>query len=140
MRRLHARGFTLIEVMLVLALIGLLAAIALPAYRGYILRAHRAEARTGLLQAAQWLERVATANGRYLAETDDFPAALSSVPTGSYVIALDATGVASYRLSAEPRGSQVGDKCGGFTLTQAGERGLTSASASPELVEECWNR
>jgi len=140
MRRARARGFTLIEVMLVLAVIGILAAVALPSYRAYVLRAHRAEARAGLLQAAQWLERVATANGQYLAEPADFPAALQAVPSGAYVIALAATSAASYRLTATPRGAQRDDPCGGFSLTQSGELGLTSDAASPALVAQCWNR
>jgi len=61
----RTKGFTLIEALITAALIGILVAVALPGYRNYIRRAQRAEARTGLLQAAHWLERVATARGVY---------------------------------------------------------------------------
>ena len=53
------RGFTLIEVMIVVAIVGILSAIALPSYNEYIRRGHRAEARAGLLQADEMLESMA---------------------------------------------------------------------------------
>jgi len=63
-RRL-AQGFTLIELMIVVAVVGILSAIAYPSYTEYVRRGHRADARAGLLQVQQWLERAATATGTY---------------------------------------------------------------------------
>jgi len=143
--RSRQHGFTLIEAMIVVAVIGILSAIALPSYQEYIRRGHRAEARAGLLQAAHWLERVATARGTYLT-TDEaatkFPAVLQDVPSKSYAISLAGTDShgAGYTLTATPQNGQAVDKCGGFTLSQDGKRGLSSDSASAELVADCWSR
>lgn len=128
-------GFTLIEVMIVVAVIGILTAIALPSYQEYVRRGHRAEARAGLLQAAQWLERVATATGVY--PTSGFPTALQSVQGGRYAISLESASDCAYLLKATPQGAQTGDKCGTFTLTQANDRAVTDATAT---LDECWGR
>ncbi len=135
------RGFTLIEVMIVVAVIGILTSIALPSYQEYVRRGHRAEARAGLLQAGQWLERAATATGSY--PTGALPAALATVAGQRYTIAIGSEATASsYTLSASPQGAQASDKCGTFTLMQSGAQGVTvsGASGSASLTAECWSR
>ena len=137
------RGFTLIEVMIVVAIVGILSAIALPSYTEYIRRGHRAEARAALLQGAQWMERAATATGTYPL-TASFPTTLTTMQSGRYTVAVasppaSAASGAAFTLTATPAGGQVGDKCGSYTLTHSGVRGAASA-ASGALVTECWNK
>ena len=137
------RGFTLIEVMIVVVIVGILTAIALPNYSEYIRRGHRAEARAALLQGAQWMERAATATGTYPL-TASFPTTLTTMQSGRYTVAVasppaSAASGAAFTLTATPAGGQVGDKCGSYTLTHSGVRGAASA-ASGALVTECWNK
>ena len=139
MRLTIQRGFTLIEVMIVVAIVAILAAIALPSYNEYIRRGHRADARAGLLQAQQWLERAATATGVY---PTSLPASLtwSGDGTKRYDIALAAGATnAAFTLTATPKGAQVGDKCGTYTLTHTGLRGANGVT-SGAIVTECWGK
>ena len=133
------RGFTLIELMIVVAVVAVLGAIALPSYNEYIRRGHRADARAGLLQARQWLERAATANGVYPVQ---LPAALtwSGDASKRYDIGFQQGNTnAAFTLIATRRagGPQAQDRCGDFTLTHTGMRGLANTQVD---VAECWNR
>ena len=140
------RGFTLIEVMIVVAIVGILSAIAIPSYNEYIRRGHRADARAGLLQAQQWLERASTATGVYpitipnplkFRRSDGTPD-----PTKRYLIDLEAGSTnAAFRLTATPTGAQTGDKCGVYTLRHNGVRGANGKEqADPGFDADCWNK
>jgi type IV pilus assembly protein PilE len=120
--------------MIVVAIVGILSAIAYPSYTEYVRKGHRAEARAGLLQAAQWMERAATATGLY---PDDIPTSLQSVPGDRYEISAAVVDGASFTLTAAPKGAQTGDKCGSYTLTHTGTPGNTSLKTGT-TKEECW--
>lgn len=142
MQRTH-HGFTLIEAMITLAVIGILTAIAVPSYQQYTVRAHRNDARTALVQAAQFAERFRAEN-RSVYTNLALPAGMTTSPavgTAQYDIAVTAVPAVTFTLSATPRaGSRMaGDACGTYTLTHDGQRTAAGAT-SGALFDTCWGR
>ena len=135
-------GYTLLEILITLAIIGVLAAVALPSFQSSSLRATRAEAKTALLEAASDQERFYSANSSY--STNALPLAnpaqeFKSSRDGNYQIAVAACGAGTiancFVATATPLGGQADDECTTLTLSNTGVRGSTGAS-----VEECWQR
>lgn len=139
----YNQGFTLIELMIVVAVVGILSAIAYPSYTEYVRRGHRADARAGLLQAQQWLERAATATGQY--PTADLPSALTWELDASkrYTIAITSPTSTSYTLTATPKspGPQASDKCGTYTISNTGLRGANGKTSGQTGYDtDCWGK
>ena len=136
-------GFTLIEVMIVVAIIGIIAAIGYPSYQEHVRKTKRADAQSALMELAQFMERYYTANGRYLtsanaAPTLPFTEAPKDGASKSYNLAFAASSPTanSYTLQATPKNSMAGDKCGTLTLTNTGAKG----QAVGATMADCWRR
>lgn len=136
------KGFTLVEIMIVVAIVAILSSIALPSYKEHVRRSQRLAARAIMLEAASWMERRFSVHHNYLGGDNQnpvLPDGLNRSPrsgTTKYAISLMAgqTHAAAYQLQASP---VVGDKCGTFTLDHTGGRGLIGNTAS---LAECWGR
>ncbi|HRL95417.1 MAG TPA: type IV pilin protein [Pseudomonas sp.] len=131
-----ARGFTLIELMIVVAIVGILAAIAYPSYMDYVRKGNRTDAKTALLQVAQTLERCFTQYSAYNnANCSVLNAGTVNSAEGFYTVGVvsDAT---TYTLTATPVAgrAQAGDaKCATLTLNNLGVKGATGTA-----LTECW--
>lgn len=135
-------GFSLIEIMITLVIVGIIAAIALPSYRDSQLRAGRADGKTALMQVASDQERFFSNNFSY--STDAVPLATPAQATltsrdGKYVISVAAcaggTIATCFIATATPQDDQTDDDCGNLTITSAGVRAASGGS-----IEDCWQR
>ena len=141
-------GFTLIEVMIVVAIVGILSAVAYPSYVEYVRRAARAEARGAMLSMAQLQERNFTDRGTYLAiSSGDLSSTLptwannnwsgSSFASRKYNITVAVPGgcgtaCSTYTITAAAVSPHSDPTCGSLTLDTAGTKGATGDVAT------CW--
>jgi type IV pilus assembly protein PilE len=129
------RGMSLIELMVVVAIVALLATIAVPSYRQFLLRSHRAEAKSALLNLAAAQEKFYLQNNTYTDQLAAAPPAGLGLPAttanGYFTVAIGAADTDGFTATATAAGGQAQDSsCATFTINQAGARTATSSS--------CW--
>ena len=131
MRRFN-RGFTLIEIMIVIAIIGIVITIGYPSLTEYMKKGRRADAAGLLTEQAQILERFYSKSNLYTGAT--------GLSTGNDFYTITPTiADQTFTLTAirKPGSSMATDKCGDFTISNTGARGLVNNTAT---VKDCWGR
>jgi len=132
----QAHGFTLIELMVTVAIIGILAAIAYPSYTQYVQRANRSDAEAIMQENAQFMERYFTTNGKY--DGAALPTIQSPKPPGmaKFVISLATTTTPpTYTITATPTGGYVDSLCNVLTIN---ELGVTTTTGGSGTLADCW--
>lgn len=147
--RIASFGFTLIELMVVVAIIAILAAIAVPSYSAYVAKTNRSAAEGCLSQYANFMERYYTTNLSYAQDTSSTPVANSAIGSPSplnldcavqtssnYQYSVSAPTATTYTLTATPiNGQLTRDKqCGTLTLNQIGTR----TNSGTGTLTQCW--
>ncbi len=133
-RRSKMRGITLLELMIVVVIVGILAAVAYPSYKSQVYKTRRADGKSQLMLTAQALERCYTRSATYVGcATVAFPV---SSPEGHYSItAAGAVTASAYTLNAAPVGDQTADtKCGTLSLRSDGVQGASGTLPATS----CW--
>lgn len=145
------RGFTLIELIITVAIVGILAALAYPSYTSYFAKARRADARAQLANGQLWIEKFYSESYDYAqntaggASTTAFnaqpfsrsPRTGDGAPVYNLTLTTGTSPASTYTLTATPvaNGSMTNDLCGSLTLTNTGRRGVTGTGA---VVMDCW--
>ncbi|HEU4622775.1 MAG TPA: type IV pilin protein [Burkholderiaceae bacterium] len=144
-RRSRQLGFTLAEVMITVAIIGILAAIAYPNYTQYVIDSRRSRAQGCANEIAQFMERSYTTNQTYLTAGGAAPTITGfqcqTDLSGQYTIEPTAVAARTYTISATPIGGQgtKDGKCGcTLTLTNTGTKGVGTCFNGTKTAAVCW--
>jgi type IV pilus assembly protein PilE len=134
----YKRGFSLIELMIAVAVVGILSSIALPSYHRYLTRTYRAQAAAALFQDAQFLERYLSQNNRYDRDSLGNKVNLPMNATDFYTISAEYSADGTeFQLIATPKADSAlnGDDCGALYLNQFGQKTQSNSELSNS---DCW--
>ncbi len=133
------KGFTLIELMITVAIIGILAGIAYPSYQDSVRKSRRADAKAALMGLSNAMERHFTETNSYIGAAvgcSPNPGIYCVPPQTAnfYNITINAATAATFTIQAAPTGTHTDPRCGTLSLTHTGVRGETGTGT----VAECW--
>ncbi|XHI64426.1 hypothetical protein ABZP12_01543 [Xanthomonas euvesicatoria] len=127
------RGFTLIELMIVVAVVAILSAIAYPSYTEHVRKSRRAQAKVDLVEYGQLAERFHTVQNTYIGFSLPSTVSPREGGTAAYSLALSQQTQSGYVITATPGAAQVADKCGTLSIDQASRK-----TNSKGLQSDCW--
>jgi type IV pilus assembly protein PilE len=131
----RSAGFTLVEIMIVVAIVAILAAIAYPAYTDQMRKTRRADAKAMLMTLAQSAERFYTQNGTYVGYVLGYTESPADSGIKFYDLSLNPAATAqAFTIQAVPKNGQASDPCGTLTINQIGTKTATGTNA------DCWAR
>lgn len=132
---IRQQGFTLLELITVLAIIAILILVSYPVYTHHVLKARRMHAEVALLDVASGLERYHALHNTYVGATLANIEVNEYTDNDSYRLDIASVGEANYLLHALPQGAQLEDEaCGVLSLNELGEKGVSGMGG----VENCW--
>ena len=141
------QGFTLIELVIAIAIVGLLAAVALPAYNSSIMKGRRVDAKNAVLDLAAREEKFFATNNTYVATMAQLglnaaagatTVAIMSGNTSYYTLSVPAQTATSYTINAAPTGTQTADACGTYVVDSLGSQTNFNGAGMIAASVGCW--
>lgn len=128
-------GFTLIELVVAMAIMVILIAVAYPSYNSYVQKTRRSDGQTALMDLANRMDRYFTENNSYAGATLTTVGMPATSPQSYYNLSITSATATAFTIQATPTGAQAGDTtCGNLTLNQLGQKGKSGTAA----VADCW--